>query len=65
VVKTRTQLSTEKSLGVFQSLSKIVKEEGFSKLYRGKFFFKNNFLGITSPILAEAPKRGFYFKKLN
>eukprot|EP01080_Neovahlkampfia_damariscottae_P005300 gene5300-8918_t len=51
VVKTRTQLSTTKSLGVFQTLGNIVKEEGFTKLYRG----------ITSPILAEAPKRAMKF----
>ena len=51
VVKTRTQLSKEKSLGVFETLKTITKNEGFLTLYRG----------IVSPILAEAPKRALKF----
>lgn len=51
VVKTRTQLSTDKSIGVFQTLKNIVNNEGFLTLYRG----------IISPIFAEAPKRALKF----
>jgi solute carrier family 25 2-oxodicarboxylate transporter 21 len=51
VVKTRTQLSTAKSMGVLETLRSIVKNEGFRTLYRG----------IVSPILAEAPKRAIKF----
>jgi len=51
VVKTRTQLSKEKSIGDFETLKSVCKNEGFLTLYRG----------IISPILAEAPKRAVKF----
>jgi len=51
VVKTRSQLSKEKSLAVFKQLGGIIKSEGVPALYRG----------IISPILAEAPKRAMKF----
>jgi len=51
VVKTRSQLATGSSRGVLATLSAIVKEEGFARLYRG----------LSSPIVAEAPKRAAKF----
>lgn len=62
VVKTRLQLQTstigrtlatneEVYVGVYDAFRKIIKQEGFSKLYRG----------IASPIVAEAPKRAVKF----
>lgn len=52
VVKTRQQLSTNSDYnGTIKCLKKIVKEEGFSRLYKG----------ITAPILMEAPKRATKF----
>ncbi|KAI0742501.1 mitochondrial carrier domain-containing protein [Daedaleopsis nitida] len=48
VVKTRMQLETGKSKqGVVGSFQTIIKEEGFSRLYRG----------LVPPLLMEAPKR--------
>lgn len=47
VVKTRQQLATNSDYnGTINCLRKIVKEEGFSRLYKG----------ISAPILMEAPK---------
>ncbi|KAJ4393802.1 hypothetical protein N0V93_003017 [Gnomoniopsis smithogilvyi] len=57
VVKTRVQLQTGKSAGadhyngMADCFKKIVRNEGFSRLYRG----------ITAPILMEAPKRATKF----
>ncbi|KAF2460865.1 mitochondrial carrier domain-containing protein [Lineolata rhizophorae] len=57
VVKTRVQLQTGKGTGedaysgMVDCLRKIVRNEGFSRLYRG----------ITAPILMEAPKRATKF----
>ncbi|KAK7531875.1 mitochondrial 2-oxodicarboxylate [Phyllosticta citricarpa] len=57
VVKTRVQLQTATATGqdayngMFDCFSKIIKNEGFSRLYRG----------ITAPILMEAPKRATKF----
>ncbi|KAF3893768.1 Mitochondrial 2-oxodicarboxylate carrier [Trichophyton interdigitale] len=57
VVKTRVQLQTgaakgaEGYNGMFDCFSKIVRNEGFSRLYRG----------INAPILMEAPKRATKF----
>lgn len=52
VVKTRQQLdSTNMYNGTVNCLKKIVKEEGFSRLYKG----------ISAPILMEAPKRATKF----
>lgn len=57
VVKTRVQLQTGKAAaadtynGMFDCFSKIIRNEGFSRLYRG----------ITAPILMEAPKRATKF----
>jgi len=58
VVKTRLQLQTKLApaegahyTGVYDAFRRIIKEEGFSKLYRG----------IASPIFAEAPKRAVKF----
>ncbi|KAK3316436.1 mitochondrial carrier domain-containing protein [Apodospora peruviana] len=57
VVKTRVQLQTKGAVGndayngMFDCFQKIVKHEGFSRLYRG----------ITAPILMEAPKRATKF----
>lgn len=52
VVKTRQQLDTTGSYtGTVQTFKKIIKDEGFSRLYKG----------ITSPILMEAPKRATKF----
>ncbi|KAL9126578.1 MAG: hypothetical protein Q9217_004392 [Psora testacea] len=57
VVKTRVQLQKGKGVGsegyngMFDCFSKIIKNEGFSRLYRG----------ITAPILMEAPKRATKF----
>ncbi|KAI0022829.1 mitochondrial carrier domain-containing protein [Xylariomycetidae sp. FL0641] len=57
VVKTRVQLQTGKGVGadhyngMVDCLQKIVRNEGFSRLYRG----------ITAPILMEAPKRATKF----
>ncbi|TPX15488.1 uncharacterized protein E0L32_004468 [Thyridium curvatum] len=50
-VKTRQQLATGKSAGIVSTLSDIVKNEGFARIYRG----------ITAPILMEAPKRAIKF----
>ncbi|MCJ1306194.1 Mitochondrial 2-oxodicarboxylate carrier 2 [Hypocenomyce scalaris] len=53
VVKTRVQLQQGKGVGnegyngMLDCFRKIIKNEGFSRLYRG----------ITAPILMEAPKR--------
>jgi solute carrier family 25 2-oxodicarboxylate transporter 21 len=53
VVKTRIQLQhgmavgSEGYTGVLDCFRKIVKQEGFTRLYRG----------ITAPILMEVPKR--------
>ncbi|KAK4150567.1 putative mitochondrial 2-oxodicarboxylate carrier [Chaetomidium leptoderma] len=57
VVKTRVQLQTSKSVGadsyngMFDCFQKIIRNEGFSRLYRG----------ISAPILMEAPKRATKF----
>ncbi|KAJ6123161.1 2-oxodicarboxylate carrier 2 [Penicillium capsulatum] len=58
VVKTRVQLQTgtpaagaEHYNGMFDCFRKIIKNEGFSRLYRG----------ISAPILMEAPKRATKF----
>eukprot|EP00743_Colponemidia_sp_Colp-15_P006251 GILK01006726.1.p1 GENE.GILK01006726.1~~GILK01006726.1.p1 ORF type:complete len:307 (-),score=37.03 GILK01006726.1:502-1389(-) len=51
VVKTRSQLTTSQSVGVFATLRNIVRQEGLNNLYRG----------IISPVLAEAPKRAVKF----
>lgn len=52
VVKTRQQLdSTGTTGGTINCLRTIVREEGFSRLYKG----------ITAPILMEAPKRATKF----
>ncbi|KYK55158.1 putative mitochondrial oxodicarboxylate carrier [Drechmeria coniospora] len=51
VLKTRIQLQTGKSHGMVACFKDIVKNEGFSRLYRG----------ITAPILMEAPKRATKF----
>ncbi|KAI1100628.1 mitochondrial 2-oxodicarboxylate carrier 1 [Jackrogersella minutella] len=57
VVKTRVQLQTGKATGadsyngMVDCFQKIVRNEGFSRLYRG----------ITAPILMEAPKRATKF----
>ncbi|KAL6806814.1 mitochondrial carrier domain-containing protein [Trichoderma sp. SZMC 28013] len=57
VVKTRVQLQTgsgsgaEAYNGMLDCFKKIIKQEGFSRLYRG----------ITAPILMEAPKRATKF----
>jgi len=57
VVKTRVQLQTGKGLGeegyngMFDCFRKIIKNEGFSRLYRG----------IAAPIMMEAPKRATKF----
>ncbi|KAF5338802.1 hypothetical protein D9758_012096 [Tetrapyrgos nigripes] len=50
-VKTRMQLSTEKSQGLFGSFKTIIREEGFGRLYRG----------LVPPLLLEAPKRAVKF----
>ncbi|KAE9392778.1 mitochondrial carrier [Gymnopus androsaceus JB14] len=50
-VKTRMQLSTEKSQGLVGSFKTIVREEGFGRLYRG----------LVPPLLLEAPKRAVKF----
>ncbi|KAL2166269.1 hypothetical protein VTG60DRAFT_3063 [Thermothelomyces hinnuleus] len=57
VVKTRVQLQTGKGSGadaysgMLDCFQKIIRSEGFSRLYRG----------ITAPILMEAPKRATKF----
>ncbi|KAI4859051.1 mitochondrial 2-oxodicarboxylate carrier 1 [Hypoxylon rubiginosum] len=57
VVKTRVQLQTGKGTGIdsyngmLDCFQKIIRYEGFSRLYRG----------ITAPILMEAPKRATKF----
>ncbi|KAK4145183.1 mitochondrial carrier domain-containing protein [Dichotomopilus funicola] len=57
VVKTRVQLQTGKGAGsdaytgMLDCFQKIIRHEGFSRLYRG----------ITAPILMEAPKRATKF----
>ncbi|AEO59080.1 hypothetical protein MYCTH_2081554 [Thermothelomyces thermophilus ATCC 42464] len=57
VVKTRVQLQTGKGSGadaysgMLDCFQKIIRNEGFSRLYRG----------ITAPILMEAPKRATKF----
>ncbi|KHC54594.1 solute carrier family 25 (mitochondrial 2-oxodicarboxylate transporter), member 21 [Candida albicans P75010] len=52
VVKTRQQLATTNDYnGTINCLKKIVREEGFSRLYKG----------ISAPILMEAPKRATKF----
>ncbi|MCJ1257620.1 hypothetical protein MMC24_005446 [Lignoscripta atroalba] len=57
VVKTRVQLQSGKNLGedgyngMVDCFRKIIKNEGFSRLYRG----------ISAPILMEAPKRATKF----
>ncbi|MCJ1294030.1 Mitochondrial 2-oxodicarboxylate carrier 2 [Xylographa carneopallida] len=57
VVKTRVQLQTGKGVGdeyyngMVDCFRKIIKNEGFSRLYRG----------ISAPILMEAPKRATKF----
>ncbi|CAM1502032.1 Fc.00g040160.m01.CDS01 [Cosmosporella sp. VM-42] len=57
VVKTRVQLQTNTAVGadryngMLDCFSKIIKNEGFSRLYRG----------ISAPILMEAPKRATKF----
>jgi solute carrier family 25 2-oxodicarboxylate transporter 21 len=55
VVKTRNQLATTRSTGIFQTLAHVVKEQGPLGLYRG----------ILSPMLAEAPKRAWKFPQTN
>eukprot|EP01098_Paradermamoeba_levis_P009907 TRINITY_DN4148_c0_g1_i4.p1 TRINITY_DN4148_c0_g1~~TRINITY_DN4148_c0_g1_i4.p1 ORF type:complete len:255 (-),score=45.94 TRINITY_DN4148_c0_g1_i4:148-912(-) len=52
VVKTRFQLKVgENKASIFSTMAEIVKNEGFSRLYRG----------IVPPILMEAPKRAVKF----
>ncbi|KAJ3994173.1 mitochondrial carrier domain-containing protein, partial [Lentinula boryana] len=51
VVKTRMQLSTEKSQGFVGTFKNIIKEEGAGRLYRG----------LVPPLLLEAPKRAVKF----
>ncbi|KIK55712.1 hypothetical protein GYMLUDRAFT_47671 [Collybiopsis luxurians FD-317 M1] len=51
VVKTRMQLSTQKSQGLVGSFKSIVREEGVGRLYRG----------LVPPLLLEAPKRAVKF----
>jgi solute carrier family 25 2-oxodicarboxylate transporter 21 len=51
VVKTRMQLETGKSQGLVGSFQKIIREEGFGRLYRG----------LVPPLLLEAPKRAVKF----
>lgn len=52
VVKTRQQLdSTGAYSGTIKCIKKIIKDEGFSRLYKG----------ISAPILMEAPKRATKF----
>lgn len=52
VVKTRMQLETGKAKhGMIGTLSSIVREEGFGRLYRG----------LVPPLLLEAPKRAVKF----
>lgn len=52
VVKTRQQLATNSAYnGTINCIKKIVKEEGFLRLYKG----------ISAPILMEAPKRATKF----
>lgn len=52
VIKTRQQLdNTNAYKGTINCLKKIVREEGFSRLYKG----------ISAPILMEAPKRATKF----
>ena len=51
VIKTRNQLTSGASSGILGSLSAIVRNEGFSRLYRG----------IAPPIMMEAPKRALKF----
>ncbi|KAK6204585.1 mitochondrial 2-oxodicarboxylate carrier 1 [Scheffersomyces amazonensis] len=52
VVKTRQQLATTDAYkGTINCIKKIVREEGFSRLYKG----------IAAPILMEAPKRATKF----
>jgi len=51
VVKTRMQLDTGKSQGLFRTFGDIVKQEGFSRLYKG----------LVPPLLLEAPKRAVKF----
>jgi len=54
VVKTRSQLYVGKSMGTIATLSNIVKQEGFSRLYRG----------IIPPICMEAPKRATNLRQM-
>ncbi|CAF0892983.1 unnamed protein product [Adineta steineri] len=51
VIKTRSQLSTGKNMGIIASFNNIVQHEGVGRLYRG----------IIPPILMEAPKRAIKF----
>ncbi|KAJ3756845.1 mitochondrial carrier [Lentinula raphanica] len=51
VVKTRMQLSTEKTQGFVGTFKNIIKEEGAGRLYRG----------LVPPLLLEAPKRAVKF----
>ncbi|CAF0913055.1 unnamed protein product [Adineta steineri] len=51
VIKTRSQLSTGKNMGIIASFNNIVQHEGVGRLYRG----------IIPPILMEAPKRATKF----
>ncbi len=51
VVKTRSQLAEGKSQRIWPTMTAIVRDEGFWRLYRG----------LASPIVAEAPKRAAKF----
>lgn len=51
LVKTRQQLAAGKGASIVQVFRDIIREEGFRNLYRG----------ISSPLLAEAPKRAIKF----
>lgn len=51
VVKTRQQLEAGSSTGTFATLTRMLKDEGFGRMYRG----------VTAPVLVEAPKRATKF----
>ncbi|KDQ16948.1 hypothetical protein BOTBODRAFT_221060 [Botryobasidium botryosum FD-172 SS1] len=51
VVKTRMQLDTGKSQGLFQTFRTIIAQEGAARLYKG----------LVPPLLLEAPKRAVKF----
>jgi len=51
VIKTRMQLDTGRSQGLFQTFRNIIAQEGVSRLYKG----------LVPPLLLEAPKRAVKF----